>query len=397
MRGQFWKRLAVFALVAGMLFTLAPMGGAQGTTAGETAGAELLCLNVGKADCLLLRVQGKAFLIDTGYAYNYGLLTTALARFGVERLEAVFLTHPHNDHEGGLSLLAASDMPVGAWYAPALYFDVKPQKHALVVAAALRGEEVTWLNAGDTIPISDTAALHVLGPVTLSDENENNNSLVLHVQTPDGDMLLAGDMKLAEEYTLLKSGVVPQCAVLKAGHHGDGGASGDSFVRAVMPKLAVISTSTAEEPDTPDAAVLARFDRYGVRTIVTQDTADGVLVTLRGGEISAQDIAFDKPEAAKATLVYDEAGATVTLHNTGAAPLSLAGCMLYAVRGNNAFLLPEGTLAPGGQYAVGARETAGADATWDIKRLLNKSKWDEMVLYDAFGREIARTDNGKIE
>ena len=353
MRGQFWKRLAVFALVAGMLFTLAPMGGAQGTTAGETAGAELLCLNVGKADCLLLRVQGKAFLIDTGYAYNYGLLTTALARFGVERLEAVFLTHPHNDHEGGLSLLAASDMPVGAWYAPALYFDVKPQKHALVVAAALRGAEVTWLNAGD--------------------------------------------MKLAEEYTLLKSGVVPQCAVLKAGHHGDGGASGDSFVRAVMPKLAVISTSTAEEPDTPDAAVLARFDRYGVRTIVTQDTADGVLVTLRGGEISAQDIAFDKPEAAKATLVYDEAGATVTLHNTGAAPLSLAGCMLYAVRGNNAFLLPEGTLAPGGQYAVGARETAGADATWDIKRLLNKSKWDEMVLYDAFGREIARTDNGKIE
>ena len=131
--------------------------------------------------------------------------------------------------------------------------------------------------------------MRVLGPLSQNTENENNNSLVLYVETPDGTMLLAADMKQEQEYELLQAGVVPPANVLKVGHHGDSGASSDWFVRTVQPELAVISTSTKEEYDTPAASVLKRFGLYDTVTVVSQDFTYGVLVTLHEGRAYYQD------------------------------------------------------------------------------------------------------------
>ena len=47
---------------------------------------------------------------------------------------------------------------------------------------------------------------------------------------------------------------------------------------------------------------------------------------------------------------------------------------------------------------VGSRSTDGAvDCRWDIKRVWNKKKRDAGVLYDAYGRVVACTDNGVEE
>ena len=86
----------------------------------ETPEAKLLCLNIGKADCMLLLWQDQAYLIDGGYYQTWPALETALSQYQVTHLNGVFLTHCHKDHFGGLYALAASDVPVDAWYAPAL-------------------------------------------------------------------------------------------------------------------------------------------------------------------------------------------------------------------------------------------------------------------------------------
>ena len=49
-----------------MLLTLLPLC-AGCAAADEGAGTQLIALNIGKADCLLLQTQGKAYLIDTGW------------------------------------------------------------------------------------------------------------------------------------------------------------------------------------------------------------------------------------------------------------------------------------------------------------------------------------------
>jgi competence protein ComEC len=73
--------------------------------------------------------------------------------------------------------------------------------------------------------------------------------------------------------------------VLKIGNHGEGDATSRAFVDAVRPSLAVISTNTEDEPDTPDPNVLKILKSWEIPVLITQDTEEGILVTLRGGEI----------------------------------------------------------------------------------------------------------------
>ena len=60
--------------------------------------AKLLCLNIGKADCMLLMYGNANYLIDTGYEQTWPALETALSQYGVTWLNGVFLTHCHEDH-----------------------------------------------------------------------------------------------------------------------------------------------------------------------------------------------------------------------------------------------------------------------------------------------------------
>ena len=146
-----------------MLLTLLPLC-AGCAAADEGAGTQLIALNIGKADCLLLQTQGKAYLIDTGWERTSAAMLELLRRNGVTHLDGVFLSHCDRDHYGGLQALAQSNIQVDAWYAAAIYYDIPSAGHPMIAAAALRGQEVSWLRAGDEIRISDQAAFRVIGP-----------------------------------------------------------------------------------------------------------------------------------------------------------------------------------------------------------------------------------------
>ena len=399
-----FKRIILFflALICLLSFTgcTADTPKAAQTPDVSQSSTHLAVLNVGKADCMLLFVRDKTYLIDTGWERTYGTLQEALRQYNVQKLDGVFLTHCHKDHEGGLMRLAKSDMPVDAWYASAIYYDVKDGQHPLVLAAAERNESVTWLSAGDEIRISDNAFIRAIGPVTQDTENENNNSLVLYVETPDGTMLLAADMKQEEENTLLEAGLVPSANVLKVGHHGDSGASSDWFVRTVKPELAVISTSTKEEYDTPAASVLKRFGLYGTTTVVTQDFTYGIYVTLHEGRAYYQNIAWQVPDYSqgiRVTLNVQED--LLTLRNSSSEDIPLKGWTLYSSRGDTTVVLPDDAYIPAnGVYKIGTHSTGvEASVKLSINRLWHKSKFDQATLYDAAGNVVIVTDNGMPE
>ena len=73
--------------------------------------------------------------------------------------------------------------------------------------------------------------------------------------------------------------------MLKIGNHGEGDATSRALLAAVNPSLAVISTNTEDEPDTPDPRVLKELKNMGIPVLITQDSQTGILVTLRNGEI----------------------------------------------------------------------------------------------------------------
>ena len=278
--GGSMQRLLIALLSALFCMIFAP------SALADSSEVTMLCLNVGKADCILLTVENHRYLIDTGYKRTSDLLLDMLAHENVDHLDGVFLTHNHKDHYGGLNALCSSGIPVDAFYTSAYCADGTGSKHPAVIAAAKRGQNAVFLKSGNTIQISDTARFDILAPMKLDTKNENNNSLVIRLDTNEGSILLTGDMKFEEEYQLLKSGLLTPTDVLKVPFHGDNTATSSSFLSAIKPKVGIISTSTKEEKDTPSRDTLFRLASIGCKVYVTQDAASAIRVTLSGGNIT---------------------------------------------------------------------------------------------------------------
>lgn len=248
-----------------------------------------LFINVGKADAALLWLDGERWLVDTGHKDSHDQLARVLDAYGVSHLDGVVITHTDKDHAGGLKKLLKNGYTIGRLYAGALHSEKSAEDHPAYEAAEKYGVPLTWLSAGDEIALG-SCTLRVLGPLRVDSAKENNNSLVLRLATPEGDMLLTGDMELPEEADLLAAGLIQPAAVLKVAHHGEDDATSKQFLLAARPQWAVISTSTRQEPDTPDPKILSRLWEIGSTTAVTQDAEVGILITLSAGRAEAQRI-----------------------------------------------------------------------------------------------------------
>lgn len=385
------------------------MGEAQALVAGDRDAVWLFMTNVGKGDALALRFGDWIGLIDTGKTWARGRVDGALTVMGVKGddvLDALFLTHTDDDHAGGLRWMTdeSSWLPgrsVDAVYASAMYTGVKASKHpAVQVAQALTATgETNWLRRGDEVPLGDTgAALQVLAPVSLHDD-EDDNSLVMLLESSQGRILLTGDMESYEESELLALGDDLKCDVLKVPNHGDDDATSAALANACAAQVALISTDSAEKPGTPDPGVISRLETAGSRVLVTEDSGLGILVRLKNGACTAWNVDFRETDTAKDLYIaaLDADDDRIILGNRGEASVSLGGCYLYSDKGDELFVIPDGyAIDPGGTLTVGTKSTKGDyDVLWPDKKVINKKKADAVYLYDSIGRVIDWMGNGQ--
>ena len=366
----------------------------------------LFATNVGKGDALVLRCGDWIGLIDTGKTWARGRVDQALALMGSSfragdsyRLDAVFLTHTDDDHVGGLKWMTADDgrIPnrrIEALYASAMYTGVKEGKHPAV--QAMGGAQ--WLKRGDEVPLGDSGAvLKVLAPTSRYTDKDDNNSLVMMLESPQGRMLLAGDMELPEEAELLNQGDDLSCAVLKVPNHGDDDTTSAAFANACAAQIAVVSTDSQEKPGTPDPGVISRLQAAGSRVVVTEDSGLGVLVTLKNGTATAETVDFPCPAVSGLSIArVDASDDTVTLQNTSDSPVGLNGCYLFSDKGGEMYVFADESIDPGATLTIGTNSTKGDyDVLWDDKKVINKKKADTICLYDDCGRVIDWMGNGK--
>jgi len=261
---------------------------APAAAAGAGEEMSLYVLNVGKADSMILRSGENIYLIDTGRGSTMDVTESALKEEGITHLDAVIITHMDSDHVGGLKKLLKSDVTLDHIYVPAYFLqEEKDKENPAIKAAEKQGRETEILEAGQTLPLGE-GKITVLGPISPATDKEDNNSLVLLAEAAGGSILLGGDMEFPEEASLLRAGVIPRADVLKVPNHGDGDATSEEFLRAVQPKIAVISTSTEEKETTPDPRIMELLEQMNVETYQTQDSRTGVLVTLRDGEAAVE-------------------------------------------------------------------------------------------------------------
>lgn len=249
------KKFRLIALLLALLLL-------QGTVGCKREENNLLCvtvLDVGQSECVLLTLGDKAMLIDAGSCVWQDELVGELALRGVKKLDALFITHPHEDHYGNARLLLETHT-VEALILPTMESE-EPGYRILEDTAARLAVSVRQMMDGDRFTFGD--ALCEVFCALPEDTEGNNASNVLRVSFGDCVLLFMGDAEEQAENALLARDIIWRCDLLKVGHHGSKTASSSRFLQACAPKIAAISCGKDNDYGFPHSEVLEGLAAVG--------------------------------------------------------------------------------------------------------------------------------------
>lgn len=377
-------RMILSGLLA-LLITVLPLG------AGSESDVRILFINVGKADAILITDGARHYLVDSGEKASAPRLIGALNVMGVTALNGVFLTHTHSDHIGGMDALARN-FQIGTLYSAEITELTKKGKNKFEEMAAELSLDLRKLTAREAIELSNSIHAEIIGPLVPSQDDDNDNSLVLRITANGKTLLLTGDMQFAEEATLLQNGLTVSADVIKVGNHGNPDATSNQFARAVSPQIAVITTDTSVDADSANSRVLSALS--GSQIYITEDFPIGVLLDIQpGGEIKVSDPYVSHESSGLKIAELDKSAQTVTLINEGSR-MDISGYMIFSEKGGELYIFPEGTMMDQGQPVRLAAGSKNGDFIWTGEdKPWNQKKSDTAILYDRYGREVSRIEN----
>lgn len=245
------------------------------------APARLVILDVGQGDAILVQEGASAILVDTGPS---GVLPSALARQHVYHLDAIVLTHQHDDHVGGLQDLAYKMPCEQVFVAEGVRQHLAPEIRQN--CKALCNNRLFELNYGDSFEVG-SFTLRTIWPHEDVTGLENRDSLEFavnyHSSTKQFRALLTGDAEKDELASILASGDIGKIDLLKLGHHGSKVSLTQDQAQMLLPKLCVASAGAHNRYGHPSPECQEIAHSIGAQFACTIDCGDITVVPAAGG------------------------------------------------------------------------------------------------------------------
>jgi competence protein ComEC len=239
---------------------------------------QAIFLDVGQADCILLKTNDQAMLIDAGNTGQDKLVLNYLSDYGVTKLDYLVATHPHADHIGSMTSVVKAMDSVGTVIMPDKVHTTKTYEN-LLKAIEERNIHLTIPKPGDIFTMG-AANIQVLAPANAKQQTDLNEcSIVLRVTFGDIVFLFTGDAGTVLENEQLASDFSLKADVLKVGHHGSRTSSTQKYLDAVAPSYAVICCGAGNTYGHPHKEAMTRLTGTGAAIYRTDENGTIIFVT----------------------------------------------------------------------------------------------------------------------
>lgn len=219
----------------------------------------LQVIDVDQGDSILISSNGNNLLLDTGPANSASLLCTHLVSNNIEKLDALMLTHFHDDHTGGVERLM-NKFSIDTLILPEFAKTEEDTENVRMLRGKVLENDGKVFTAaqGMCVDIGDFELTTLAYYSNL--ETENARCIITMARFDDKKFLLMSDATKGAEEFLLKEGLNLDCDVIKIGHHGSSTSTSEELLRAATPEYAVISCGLGNVYLHPHAETLALID-----------------------------------------------------------------------------------------------------------------------------------------
>ncbi|GAA0816535.1 ComEC/Rec2 family competence protein [Clostridium tertium] len=236
-------------------------------------------IDVGQGDSILVQVNNKNLLIDSGPNKSEDKLKKYLKELNISKFDYIIATHPHEDHIGNMSYII-NNFDVLNFYAPKVENSTKAFE-TMVESLIRKDLKIKVLKANiKSINLGKNIVVNVFSPLSNSYEYLNNYSPIVKISYENTSFLFTGDAEELSENEVLNAGFDLKCDVLKIGHHGSSSSTSEKFLKAINPSIAVISVGEDNTYGHPTDTVLSRLKETKIyRTDINGNiviTSDGL-------------------------------------------------------------------------------------------------------------------------
>lgn len=249
-------------------------------------------VDVGQGDGFVLTIKDKVIVIDTGPMIHKFRMTNYLKSLGVKRINTLIITHPHQDHFGGLDSLLCN-FKVDKIYTTEITSEVDTSPIELfhlyqynyiiskynILNKYKKLSSITNENGNPKKISVDGVKIKFLSPKNTY-KNFNNNSIVCKIEYKDVSMLFTGDIEATAEQDLVNEyGDKLDVDILKISHHGSHTSSTEEFINATNPEIGLISCEFDNNFWHPHKSVSERLEDRNIKLYRTDENGSVILST----------------------------------------------------------------------------------------------------------------------
>lgn len=230
----------------------------------SNAPLEITILETGKSDCILIEIEDKTVMIDTGLDENGKKIANFLQQKQIKNIDYLIISHLDKDHIGGTETIL-KDVSVSQVIQPNYTRDTKQYEQYI---KALKEHELTPIHPSNNLTFElNEASFTIYPPLQEEYELSNDYSLIASLSYKEHSFLFTGDSESIRLSEFLSTN--PQhYTLLKLPHHGIYNDQLATLLTTISPTYSVITCSEEEYPDTEALELLAQ---QNVQTIMTSD------------------------------------------------------------------------------------------------------------------------------